>query len=233
MHDQIERLIGKSSVVARPGCDRLSYPIEGRSTNVVYQPIKTMNPPDATPVKLLFVGNVIRRKNLDCLIQALALLRDVPVKLDVVGDCSFDAGLFRELSRLVSLLELKDTVVFHGSVSDIALIEFYGSSDIFVLPSQYEGYGIVFAEAVRAGLPIVAAKCGPVSETVRDRENGLLVPAGDPRSLAFAIKSLALDSEMRRNFGIRSREIASMLPTWEETCETILGHVRKLLNASH
>ena len=241
MRAEIEDLIGSAEIiVAPPGYDRLST----CQTSSNSQPEDRVpnraacNETDRraydlpSPIKLLFVGNVVRRKGLDHLIRALSLLDNRAVKLDVIGDHSFDARFYRELRNLVASCSLEDVVTFHGSVSDVRLNALYKSADLLVMPSTYEGYGIVYAEAMQAGLPIIAARGGPVSEIVRDGENALLVPPGDPCSLAEAITSLSVDLEKRKAFGRTSLELASKLVTWRNTCKTIDRHFQRLLNSA-
>jgi glycosyltransferase involved in cell wall biosynthesis len=89
----------------------------------------------------------------------------------------------------------------------------------------YEGYGIVLAEAMQAGLPIVATRIGPVNEIVREDENALLVPPADSTALAGAIRRLATDPMLRDSFGRRSRELAGSLPTWKQTCDSVFQNI--------
>jgi glycosyltransferase involved in cell wall biosynthesis len=93
----------------------------------------------------------------------------------------------------------------------------------------YEGFGIVLAEAMQAGLPIVATRIGPVSEIVREGENALLVPPADLAALAGAIRRLADDPMLRDKFGRRSRELACSLPTWKQTCDSVCQNIAVLI----
>jgi glycosyltransferase involved in cell wall biosynthesis len=156
-------------------------------------------------------------------------LTDVRVALDVVGDCAFEPDYYRRLRRAVSEKGLDDVVSFHGRVSDDILKQFYCDAQIFVLPSSYEGFGIVYAEAMRAGLPVIASSHGPTREIVTENENALLSPPDDVRALAEMIRKLAIDPHMRERFGRRSRELSERLPTWQDTCETIYRSLLVLL----
>ena len=192
--------------------------------------------PAASPdVRLLFVGNCARRKGLHLLIRALSQADCHGLTLDVVGDYDFEPRYYEELRREVALLGSAQTVKFHGRVSNETLRSFYARADIFVMPSLYEGFGMVYAEAMRAGLPIIALDTGPVPEIVQAGENGLLVPLAPEESLPFtlarAICKLATDVDMRARFSRRSIEIAKQLPSWKEACEIIYRNLLSLIES--
>lgn len=181
------------------------------------------------PLRLLFVGNCTRLKGLDHLIEALSLLRDVHLSLDVVGDITVEPHYYERLVLRAKALGVTENVTFHGAISHEDLGVFYSRAGIFTFPSLYEGFGIVLAEAMHARLPIVATLIGPVNEIVREGENALLVPPGNSAALAAAIRRLADDPVMRENFGRRSGELAGSLPTWKETCDSIFHSITLML----
>jgi glycosyltransferase involved in cell wall biosynthesis len=225
MRGEIERLTGGdvNVVVASPGCDA-----DGRPAAGARQPEGAA----AGMFRLLFVGNCMRRKGLDHLIRALAMLEGLPVRLDVVGGCDFEPGYCEQLRREVYRLRLAGAVTFHGRVSSESLAEFYRRADLFVMPSLYEGFGIVYAEAMRAGLPIVATAVGPVPEIARDGENALLVPPADPHALAEAIRMLVSDAGLRARLARRSAELAADLPTWQGACEAVYQSLASVISHS-
>jgi glycosyltransferase involved in cell wall biosynthesis len=155
----------------------------------------------------LFVGACIPRKGLEFLIQALALLRDCRVKLHIVGDLDAASAYTDKLIGLTRALSLEERVTFHGTVRREELWEHYARTDLFVLPSLWEGYGLVLLEAIAFALPIVATRVGGVSELVRDGENGLLAPPRDAVALAGLIRRVCTDAALRRRLedGSRSR----------------------------
>jgi glycosyltransferase involved in cell wall biosynthesis len=172
-------------------------------------------------VRLLFVGNCTRLKGIDYLIRAVALLGDLPLTLDVVGDIGFEPQYYESVRQLAKRLNVSDRIIFRGAVSHERLGVFYSAADIFTFPSLYEGFGIVLGEAMHAGLPIVTTRVGAVDEIVREGENAVVVPPSDSQALADAIKRLAMDPNKRVHFGQRSRELAKLLPTWKQTCDDI------------
>lgn len=148
--------------------------------------------------RVLFVGNVTPRKNVAALIAAVARLarrtarsgkpqteRPASIHLDIVGDL---AGAPRYAARLRRYVESccgavdslnHPRVVFHDRIGEAALAELYRSADVLALPSVYEGFGIVYLEALRRGVPVIATRRGGASEIVTNPDVGRLVA---PRS---------------------------------------------------
>lgn len=218
---EVERLAGSNEriTLARPG----SAPLP--DTECVREESRD------EPLRLLFVGNCTRLKGLDLLIEALSLLWDVHLRLDIVGDVTLEPRYYKRLARRAKALGVSERVTFHGAISHEVLGRFYSRADIFTFPSLYEGFGIVLAEAMQAGLPIVATRIGPVNEIVREGENALLVPPADSAALAGAIRRLADNPTLRDNFGRRSRELAGSLPTWKQTCDSICHNIAIMIRA--
>jgi glycosyltransferase involved in cell wall biosynthesis len=232
MRREIEELIGTEPriLIACPGSDPKRDACAGESNSQEDLMARSALPSlERARVRLLFVGNCTRRKGLHHLIAALSILRHPLVKLNVVGDCDFDPAYTKELESEVARLGLRNEVTFHGQVSDERLSRFYSQSDLFVMPSSYEGFGIVYAEAMRAGLPVIASDTGPAAEIVSAGANALLVPPDNPRALADAIGTLASDAELRALYGRRSLELARQLPTWDVTCDLILKSLSDLI----
>lgn len=134
------------------------------------------------------LGNSERKKNVDVVIAAVAELKRAGVDADlhVVGD----GGLLVELKALAIDLDVEPQVHFHGKVSDAKLNELYCSASIFALPSEKEGFGIVYLEAWKNGLPVIAAKATAIPEVVTDGVDGLLVDPVNSTELACALEKL-------------------------------------------
>ncbi len=134
---------------------------------------------------LLFVGRLYRRKRVDVLLRAAAMLRG-RVQVRIVGNGPCAAAL----RRLSEELKLAGTVTWLGDVSRTALAEEYRRAGIFCLPSVQEGFGIVLLEAMAAGIPIVASRAAAVPEVI---PHGLLVEPDSAEALAAGIEELCRD----------------------------------------
>lgn len=153
---------------------------------------------------VLTVGMVARlreQKGHDVLLDAFANLAAGPeCHLVLVGD----GPLKDELSRQVEELGLRETVHFLGYRSDVPRL--LSHLDVFVHPSRWEGFGLVFLEAMATGLPIVATTVSAIPEIVRDGKTGLLVEPDNPRALTAALETLLTSRETRDRMGEAGRK---------------------------
>lgn len=151
-------------------------------------------PGDAPPT-LLFVGRLEKRKGLEQLIRAYVMLKTErpDVRLLVVGE-----GPERDRCQALLPARLRSDVNFLGRVDHEDLPRFFRSADLYVSPALGgESFGIVLIEAMAAGTPVVASDIPGYRSVLKDGVHGLLVPPGDPKSLAGAIGEL-LGNESRR-----------------------------------
>jgi glycosyltransferase involved in cell wall biosynthesis len=141
--------------------------------------------------QVLTVARLTKQKSIDTLIAALAILRERgnSARLKIIGD-----GPERStLEQHARDLNLRDCVEFLGALPQKDLPSQYATCAVFVLPSVREGMGLVLAEALLCGAPVIAANSGGVTDIVRDDETGLLFPEYDARALADAIEKLLND----------------------------------------
>jgi len=179
---------------------------------------------NGAPPRLLTVATLTRRKAHDVLIDALAPLADLSWQARFVGGKGFDPDWSDALQQQVNRLKLQDRIQLVGAVEDLEA-EFQ-NADLFVLPSRYEGYGMVFAEALAAGLPVIAARAGAVPDVVPESA-GLLVPPDDTAALTEALRSMLIEDELRRQLQAGAHHAAANLPTWTDTA----GRVARLIQA--
>lgn len=182
----------------------------------------TFAPCDGDPLRLLTVASLIPRKGHDVLIDALARLNNLPWEARFVGSDEFDPDWAAALRRQVNRQLLTDRICFAGPLQDLQAE--YQSADLFVLPSRFEGYGMVFAEALAAGLPIIAAEAGAVPEVVPPAA-GILVASDDRDALTAALQRLLTDQRQRRQLQLGARKAAATLPTWADSAR----HVAELI----
>ena len=154
---------------------------------------------------ILFVGQVIRGKGVDLLLEALARLR-VPFEARILGD-----GNHRPYcERLCARLGLSDRVHFEGFVPRDQIKQFFLESTVLAVSSVWpEPFGLVGQEAMFHGLPVVAFDAGGIREWLFDGENGFLVPWKDTGHFAERIEQLLRDKDLARRLGRRGRELVS------------------------
>jgi glycosyltransferase involved in cell wall biosynthesis len=198
-----DRVLASSSYSA----DRITaeYGIAREAIRVVPEPIELVRwqsalrgaPRVSSPEPvILCVAHLYPRKQVASLLRAMALLK-TPARLRVVGT----GPELPALRALSSRLGLGSRVELLGHVPFEQLVAEYRGADIFCLPSLQEGFGIVFLEAMAAGLPVVACRVAAVPEVVPDGECGLLVPPRDVPALAVALDRLLGDAAERRQMG--------------------------------
>jgi glycosyltransferase involved in cell wall biosynthesis len=159
----------------------------------------TVTPAPRAHPTVLSVARMYPRKRLEDLLRAAQILRArIPaLRVRIVGEGPESA----RLRALHAELRLGDTVTFLGDIPRQALAVEYVRADCFCLPTIQEGFGIVFAEAMAAGLAVVACRAAAVPELVEDRRTGLLVNRQSPEELAMALQTLLENDGLRVRLG--------------------------------
>ena len=185
--------------------------------------------PTAGGGRLLCVGSLSPLKGQDLLVTALAELAGPGWRCRLVGPLDRDPGFAAELDRRIATAGLGDRVQVPGLRTGADLDAEYRDADLLVVPSRTETYGMVVAEALAAGLPVVAAAVGGVSEALGCTTTGvpgLLVPAEDPPALAAALRRWLTDVGLRD----RLREAALLrresLAGWAATGDAVAAALR-------
>lgn len=150
-------------------------------------------------IKLGCIARLSEQKGLTYLLDAMSLLTVKDIRLFIIGD----GELRNELENKVKELHLQDSVTFLGYRKDIA--ECINSFDFCVLPSVFEGFGLVAIEAFMNSKTLVATDIPGLNEVVTN-ENGILVPAKDPAALASAIDKLATDATLRQELSSQAKK---------------------------
>jgi glycosyltransferase involved in cell wall biosynthesis len=213
-----KRLIGSDfavapelMTVAEPGTDRAERSYGG----------------DGPTINLLAVGSIVPRKGYLVLLDALARIDKRGLgnwHLDVVGSVRDQA----EYQRVVGAIEeagLGDRVALLGAVNDDNLEALYQNADLFVMPSLFEGYGMVLGEAMARGVPILCTTGGAAAETVPDGA-GVKVPPGDVEALAEELGNCIADPSGLRDMADPSWAAGQNLPTWDDTCRIIASVIK-------
>lgn len=175
---------------------------------------------DRQPPVLLAVGALVPRKGYDVLIEALARLRTLDWIAEIIGDPKRDPATASRLARAIDDAGLADRLRLRGQVDADRLALAFRSAHLFVIASRYEGYGMVAAEALAYGLPIVSTDAGALAETV-PADAALKVAAGDPAALADALRRVLVDPDLRQALRLGAAAASHTLPTWRDCAGTI------------
>jgi glycosyltransferase involved in cell wall biosynthesis len=179
-----------------------------------------------SPVRLLAVGAVSPRKGYDVLVRALAGMRDLEWRLTIAGSLDRAPQAANALAALIAAEGLSGRVALAGAVDDATLARLYDGADVFVSPSLFEGYGMVLAEAMARGLPIVASTGGAAAETVPDAA-AVKVPPGDAAALAAALAEMIADAPLRRRIADASWAAGRALPRWSDTAAAVTAVLKR------
>lgn len=211
-------------VIAYPAADHLRVPTPATVEGLIDARISRPG-----PIELLFVGNLIPRKGLHHLLAALARLPNRHWRLHAVGRADVDSRYTAQIQGQIDRLGLKDRVALHGRVRDAALVEHLRRCHLLAVPS-YEGFGIVYLEAMAFGLPVIASTAGAAHEIVETGVNGFLVEPADTGGLAQILARCLADRSALAGMGEAARRVYDGHPTWAETGERIRNFLEEQLN---
>ena len=176
---------------------------------------------------LLSVAAVIPDKGHDVLLDALAPLTGLHWHCRCVGGLERDPTFVERLRRRVLDGGMDSRVRFVGPQAEAELARSYAAADVLVLASRVETYGMVIAEALARGLPVIAAEVGGVPEALGHGADGarpgLLVPAGDPAALRDGLRAWLEDAGLRRRLRAAARERRASLAGWSTTTSAVAG----------
>ncbi len=196
------------------------------------EPKPARTDPDRGTVTFLFCGQMITRKGVDQLLAAFATLPE-NARLLLVGR---EAELPQLLANAAP--SVRERVRYAGFQAPDVLPRFFAQADVFVLPSRYDGWGVVVNQALGAGLPIlVSDHVGAAHDLVQEGENGFTFPAGDANALAAAMLRYAADPALALTHGEASRRAsAEWTPArgaerWAQALHTVCSSQRSTLNS--
>jgi glycosyltransferase involved in cell wall biosynthesis len=212
---------GKPSVLAPPGGDRLGRlalaDVDERASR-------------AGPLRLLFLANVTPLKGLHVLLDALAKLPRGACTLVVVGSLSVDAAYAAQMQQRAASLETP--IAFHGILDEQPLADLLRRSDVLVVPSFWEGFGIVYLEGMAFGLPAIGTTAGAIPQMINHGENGYMIPPGASDALASLLAGLASDRQLLARMSANALEHFSTCPTWDESAGIVRAFLLQMLTAA-
>jgi glycosyltransferase involved in cell wall biosynthesis len=221
---KVENLVGdqKSRVVAYPAGDRFQPDLApGLIESRAQQDI---------PLQILFLGNVIPRKGLHTLLEALKLISIKNWQLSIAGSMAIDEKYAQRMMQSVRDYRIEDKVIFYGSLGEKELRSVMLTSHIMVMPSYHEGFGIAYLEGMGFGLPAIATTAGGSSEFITHNVNGYLIPQEDAAIISKYIARLTEDRHLLIKMSRSALERYHQHPTWENTSERIRGFLEKMID---
>jgi glycosyltransferase involved in cell wall biosynthesis len=172
--------------------------------------------------RLLCVGVVAPHKGQDLLLRALAGLDERPEwTCTFAGSVDLDPEFAGTLKELAAASGLADRVHFTGVLSRHELEEEYASTDLLVVPSRAESFGMAAAEALAHGIPVLATRVGGVPEAVSNSGAALLVPPGDPWALRVVLEQWCTDAARRRSLKAEAVQAMAGTRKWSETARIV------------
>lgn len=178
---------------------------------IIYSPLGVRFPKLPVPIfrsdsyRLLFVGRLEKRKGLDELIEALSkiLSSNTKITVDLVGLDTHQApgGISYEeyVSKIVPQ-QVRSRVRLHGFVDDNELKDLYRQCDLFIAPSRYESFGIIFLEAMGYGKPVIGTKVGGIPEIINNQV-GRVVSPNNPKEIQKAVEEIFSNEKIRKTLG--------------------------------
>lgn len=171
-------------------------------------------PADNEPPRLLCVATLTPRKGHLLLVDALARVDHLPWSCDLVGSLARDPVHAERVATAIAARGLAGRIWLRGEQAHEALGEAYSAADLFVLPSWFEGYGMVVAEALAFGLPVLSTRGGALAE-ILPPGTGVQVAPGDVDALAEALRTLVDDHALRHRLRDGARRARLGMRRWE------------------
>jgi glycosyltransferase involved in cell wall biosynthesis len=220
------------------GCDatRIEVIYNGIDARFLTRPIARKDEEASLKTRLLFVGRLREEKGILVILKALALLihqqRRNELRLDIFGEG--DQVYIQTLQAFIQDKHLSSVVTFHGKVTQDKLIGYYDTSDIMLVPSLWqEPFGLVVAEAMARGLPVIASNVGGPSEIITHEVNGLLVAPEDEEAMAQAIIRLLDNIELRQRLTKTARVTVEERFTIRGNAQQVEQHLLRAIRSEH
>jgi len=177
---------------------------------------------------ILFVGNLIKRKGVDTLIESIRIVhKQFPNLLVLIVGHGEERD---KLELLTNTYGLTHNVKFLGAVQEDALADFYNSADAFILPSTSEGHSVALLEAMASGLSIIASNIDGNKVSVEDGVNGFFFEPSNIKDLAEKLTVMLTDDALREKMSVNSSKMYLEKFTTEVQIQNFLKVYRSLLN---
>ena len=180
--------------------------------------------------RILFVGNIIPRKGLHTLIDALGQIKNKLWKLEIIGQLDVDPVYVKKINTMIEEKLIGDRINFTGRINDDKLREKFSESHVLVVPSLYEGFGIVYLEAMSFGVLPIASTAGGAREIIYSGQDGFLIPVEDSGILSERLTELIQDRNKLAAMSVAAWHKFKKYPTWEQTGQTIRNFLLTWVN---
>lgn len=234
LYRRCDAVIAPSESVAAALRDELAIPVgrvrvavPGRDLPAGY-PARIDDARAGRRIAVLCVANWSPNKGIAELVEAVAALPPDAATLHLVGRTDADAGYRDRLLQRIARPDAAGRVVVHGPLAPGDLAAWYAAADVFAMPSRSEAYGMVYAEALAAGLPVVGWRSGNLAHLIDDGVHGCLVTPGDVTGLTGALARLAADDRWRGELAEAAARLGAGLPTWDATAAAFFGALRRV-----
>jgi glycosyltransferase involved in cell wall biosynthesis len=173
------------------------------------------------PLEIVFVANLIPRKELHTLLAALATVPRAGWRLTAAGSLTMDVPYVDAIRRQLEQTGLTGKVDLVGTLDSRELAALLARSHVLAVPSSYEAFGIAYLEGMGFGLPAIASTAGGAKEIINHGVDGFLVAPGQVAALAGYLERLMLDRGLLLQMGLAARANFHCHPTWEESLSSI------------
>lgn len=197
------------------------------ATPGIAQPAAPRGPRRPGPVRIFAMGSISPRKAHHVLIEALGRIEALDWTCAVAGGLERVPEIAEALIAQIAMLGLEDRVRLIGEVDEVRAAALYADADLFALASVYEGYGMVFAEALAHGLPIVATTGGAIPEVVPE-DAGILVAPNDAEAFAHALGAVVADPQQRAALAEGAQRAGAQFSGWDDTAAMIAAVLERL-----
>ncbi len=167
------------------------------------------------PLQFLSVGALVRRKRHDYLVEVASRLRSTEWRWTIVGDLDRDPAWTADIATRIRAAGLANRLQLAGAISPAELEALWAKTSLYAAASQYEGYGMAVAEALRHGVPVVTTPSGAVADWAA--RGTVFAPEDDPDAFAALIDGLIADPTRRASLADEAWNFGAGLPTWEQT----------------
>ena len=182
------------------------------------------------PLRILYLGNLIRRKGALDLIMALKDLDCSLWKLDIVGRLDMEENYVKLVRDTINKYEIMSHTTIHGTLTGTELSRQINENHILVLPSYYEGFGMVYLECMGHGLPAIGTTAGAVDEIITHDVNGFLIEPGNITALRKYISIFMNDRNKLIRMGKAAVKRFESHPSWDDTIIKIHKFLNEMIN---